>query len=152
MIAFSEHLAGIGECRSEREPLLGSMRLGTYSAAKDRSATDDSREVQMRKQNKPNSGTTVNPPATQPQMEPKDGNSSGRVVATKLTVEEKQIYVDLAKMYDESVKSRRENEWKLAFGFWTAIGVFTAFIVHEGVIFPPELLDKLGIAYAVLSV
>ena len=43
----------------------------------------------------------------------------------KLALERKNFYFGIAKMYDDSVKSRREYEWKLAFGFWTAIGVFT---------------------------
>ena len=38
-----------------------------------------------------------------------------------------EIYVELAKLSQQSIDSRRTYEWKLAFGLWTGIGVFTYF-------------------------
>ncbi len=39
---------------------------------------------------------------------------------------ETKDWIELAKLAQASHHSRRETEWKLAFGFWTAIGAFTA--------------------------
>lgn len=42
-------------------------------------------------------------------------------------------YIDLAKISQTSFHNRREYEWKVAFGFWTAIGLFTYFCIeHAG--------------------
>jgi hypothetical protein len=35
-------------------------------------------------------------------------------------------WLELARLSQESFNSRRNWEWKIAFGFWTAIGAFTA--------------------------
>ena len=39
---------------------------------------------------------------------------------------EPKDWAELAKIAQGSFQNRREMEWKLAFGFWTAIGAFTA--------------------------
>ncbi len=37
--------------------------------------------------------------------------------------------MELAKISLDEFKNRREFEWKLAFGFWTAIAAFTYMLV-----------------------
>lgn len=50
----------------------------------------------------------------------------------KNAVEAKE-WIELAKLAQENFHNRRSYEWKLAFGFWTAIGAFTS----------PFILDKI---------
>jgi hypothetical protein len=40
-------------------------------------------------------------------------------------------YVSLAQIATDSIKNRREYEWKVAFGLWTGIGVWTYFAVTQ---------------------
>lgn len=39
---------------------------------------------------------------------------------------EAKDWIELAKIHQSSYQDRRALEWRLAFGFWTAIGAFTA--------------------------
>jgi hypothetical protein len=57
-------------------------------------------------------------------------------------------WIELAKLSHEEFKSRRELEWKLAFGFWGAIGAFTAALLTERLNLPaPSCLWLLAFAY-----
>lgn len=38
----------------------------------------------------------------------------------------KKVFVDLAKLAQESFFNRRQYEWKIAFGLWTSIGLWTS--------------------------
>ena len=40
-----------------------------------------------------------------------------------------EIYLELAKLAEQSFENRRATEWKVGFGFWAAIGIFTWFMV-----------------------
>ncbi len=42
---------------------------------------------------------------------------------------DKKEWMELAKISLDEFKNRREFEWKLAFGFWTAIAAFTYMLV-----------------------
>jgi hypothetical protein len=70
----------------------------------------------------------------------------------KTNLELRKLNLDMAKIHEDGVKSRREYEWKLAFGFWTGIGAFTAFVVHEGIRLSSYQLCLLGVAYFLLFV
>jgi hypothetical protein len=45
--------------------------------------------------------------------------------------ERERIFVDLAKVSQESFLSRRSFEWKVAFGLWTGIGIWTHFVLSN---------------------
>lgn len=57
-----------------------------------------------------------------------------------------EIYVELARMMHESFLNRRNYEWKVAFGLWTAIGAWTYFAIAE-----TDKLEFKGSFYWVLS-
>lgn len=64
---------------------------------------------------------------------------------------EPKDWIELAKLTQGSIHNRREFEWKLAFGFWTAIGTFTAaFFTLEGFICPIWLSSILMLAYLLI--
>ena len=48
-----------------------------------------------------------------------------------MTTEEKGHYVELAKLCQRSFEQRRSYEWKIAFGLWGGIAVFTWFVVEN---------------------
>ncbi|HVU88317.1 MAG TPA: hypothetical protein VHD36_13435, partial [Pirellulales bacterium] len=56
----------------------------------------------------------------------------GRLTEDVELIEQQKVYLELAKLSLKSFQHRREYEWKVAFGLWTAIGLFTYFIVKEG--------------------
>ncbi|MBY0460638.1 MAG: hypothetical protein K2V38_25250 [Gemmataceae bacterium] len=67
-----------------------------------------------------------------------------------MAVETKE-WIELAKLSQDSFQNRRAVEWKLAFGFWIAIGSFTAaFFTLEGFSCPAWLPWVLGIAYVLV--
>jgi hypothetical protein len=62
-----------------------------------------------------------------------------------------QCWIELAKIAQQSFFNRREVEWKLAIGFWTAIGAFTwAFFAVESLTVPPYFCCALGFIYLLL--
>lgn len=52
-----------------------------------------------------------------------------------ISPEERQTYVELAKLSQRSIESRRQSEWKVAFGLWSGVAAGTYFFVKEGVPF-----------------
>lgn len=66
--------------------------------------------------------------------------------------EEASIYLELAKMSQESFLNRRSYEWKVAFGLWTAIGLITYFMVDKADSFNGTVLVWLGVLYAIVWV
>lgn len=51
---------------------------------------------------------------------------------TKLSIEAKcKHYLELAKITQQSIDGRKSVEWKVAFGFWAAIGAATVFAVDH---------------------
>lgn len=44
---------------------------------------------------------------------------------------ETSAFIELAKISQQSIESRRTVEWKVGFGFWTAIAAFTYFVAQS---------------------
>jgi len=62
-----------------------------------------------------------------------------------------ELYLEMAKLSQQSFQNRQSYEWKIAFGLWTGIGLFTYFATeHAGAISGPGLLC-LAAAYFVLG-
>jgi hypothetical protein len=68
----------------------------------------------------------------------------------KAEMGDRELYFELVKMHEESVKHRRDHEWKLAFGFWSAIGLSTWFVASEKISLPESALFALAILYFLL--
>jgi hypothetical protein len=71
---------------------------------------------------------------------------------TKGGKSKEEIYLELAKLAQQSFESRRSYEWKLAFGLWTGIGFFTYFAVQHAGAFPWWALWLLLAAYLAIAV
>jgi hypothetical protein len=54
-----------------------------------------------------------------PLLEPTQQSKAGK--------SKEEIYLELAKLCHESFENRQSYEWKIAFGLWTGIGLFTYF-------------------------
>lgn len=65
--------------------------------------------------------------------------------------ERAEMYVELAKMSQESFLNRRSYEWKVAFGLWTAIGLITFFAIEHADEFDSGLVFSLGICYVLIG-
>lgn len=62
-----------------------------------------------------------------------------------------EVYLEMAKLSQQSFQNRQSYEWKIAFGLWTGIGLFTYFATeHAGAISGPGLFC-LAAAYFVLG-
>lgn len=62
-------------------------------------------------------------------------------------MDDREAYVELAKLSQQSKENRNAIEWKVAFGLWTGIAVFTWFLVDVGVRLPSLALANLGVIY-----
>lgn len=67
---------------------------------------------------------------------------SGVVASSEGRVKE-EIYLELAKIAQQSIEDRRGHEWKIAFGLWSGIGLFTYFMVESH--FSLALLELIGL-------
>ncbi|MCH8840529.1 MAG: hypothetical protein IH831_07605 [Planctomycetes bacterium] len=56
-------------------------------------------------------------------------------------------YMELAKLCQQSYDTRRSYEWKVMFGLWTGIGVFTWFVVQNNTVISGSTTTWIGIGY-----
>ena len=73
-------------------------------------------------------------------------------IVAKSGKSKEEIYLELAKLAQQSFENRRSYEWKVAFGLWTGIAAFTYFSVeHLG---PLSASAQLGllIAYIIIGI
>ena len=57
----------------------------------------------------------------------------------------------MAKLCQQSFENRRSYEWKLAFGLWTGLGLFTYFATEHAALISGLCLFLLAAAYFVLA-
>ncbi len=67
-------------------------------------------------------------------------SADGKSTEAAQVTEHQKVWLELAKLSLASFQHRREYEWKVAFGLWIAIGLFTYFIVKEGAYIDREWL------------
>ncbi|NLF73181.1 MAG: hypothetical protein GX575_29445 [Candidatus Anammoximicrobium sp.] len=72
------------------------------------------------------------------------------VVASSEGRSKEEIYLELAKIAQQSIESRRAYEWKIAFGLWSGIGLFTYFMVESHFSLAEWQLSGLGVLYAII--
>jgi hypothetical protein len=65
---------------------------------------------------------------------------------------DKEIYLGLAQLSEQSFEKRRDIEWKVGFGFWTAIGIFTWFMVQHPECISVCLIVLLGFSYLIVAI
>lgn len=58
-----------------------------------------------------------------------------------------EIYLDLAKLAQQSFENRRIYEWKVAFGLWTGLGAFTYFAIQYAAPLPTWAILCLAVTY-----
>jgi hypothetical protein len=63
-----------------------------------------------------------------------------------------EIYLELAKLAQQSFEHRRTYEWKAAFGLWAAIGLVTYFAVEHPAVLTSWTVGVIGAIYILLSV
>ena len=73
-------------------------------------------------------------------LEPKGGKSK------------EEIFLELAKLSQQSFENRRSYEWKVAFGLWTAIGLATYFMVEHSQVITPATFAWLIISYIIVLI
>ena len=64
--------------------------------------------------------------------------------------EDGNTYVELAKINERSIEKRKSVEWKVAFGLWVGIAVFTWFMTQRQFVDPDS--DRLWLGIALLGV
>ena len=53
-------------------------------------------------------------------------------------------------MNEDGVKNRQQFQWKLSFGLWTGIAVFTGFVVSNHSLLPTSFHLAVGLTYAAI--
>ena len=58
-----------------------------------------------------------------------------------------EVFLELAKLSEQSIEKRKDIEWKVGFGFWTAIIVTTVFLTQNAESLSNYSLLGLGLGY-----